>query len=48
MSADLGTHMEALWFLLADRYGRYGKSFDALFQAEETEFLKGVPRAPRM
>ncbi|WP_406514895.1 transposase [Streptomyces sp. NBC_00873] len=48
LAADLGTRMDSLRFLLCDRDGKYGQSFDAVFQAEETEILKSAPRAPRM
>ena len=40
--------MESLRFLLRDRDGKYGQSFDAVFEAEEMEILKSAPRAPRM
>ncbi|WP_418346724.1 integrase core domain-containing protein [Streptomyces fodineus] len=48
LAADLGTRMESLHFLLRDRDGKYGQSFDAVFEAEEMEILKSAPRAPRM
>ncbi|MFF3878289.1 integrase core domain-containing protein [Streptomyces sp. NPDC001978] len=48
LAADLGTRMESLRFLLRDRDGKYGQSFDAVFEAEEMEILKSAPRAPRM
>lgn len=48
LAADLGTRMESLRFLLRDRDGKYGQSFDAAFEAEEIEILKSAPRAPRM
>lgn len=44
LAADLGTRMDSLRFLLRDRDGKYGQSFDAVFQAEETEILKSAPR----
>jgi transposase InsO family protein len=48
VAADLGTRMESLRFLLRDRDGTYGQSFDAVFEAEEIEILKSAPRVPRM
>ncbi|MFE9694255.1 integrase core domain-containing protein [Micromonospora sp. NPDC005806] len=48
LAADLGTRTEALRFLLRDRDGKYGQSFDAVFEAEEMEILKCAPQAPRM
>ncbi|MFD7401676.1 integrase core domain-containing protein [Streptomyces sp. NPDC059866] len=48
LATDLGTRMESLHFLLRDRDGKYGQSFDAIFEAEEVEILKSAPRAPRM
>jgi hypothetical protein len=47
LTADLCTRMEPLRFLLRDRDGKYGQSFDAVCEAEETEILKSAPRAPR-
>ncbi|MDH6223616.1 putative transposase [Streptomyces sp. MJP52] len=47
LAADLGTRMESLRFLLRDRDGKYGQSFDAVFEAEEIAVLKSAPRAPR-
>ncbi|MFI5979055.1 integrase core domain-containing protein [Streptomyces sp. NPDC051452] len=40
--------MESLHFLLRDRDGRYGQSFDAVFKAEESEILQSAPRTPRL
>jgi hypothetical protein len=37
--------MESLRFLLRDRDGKYGQSFDAVFEAEEMEILKSAPRS---
>ncbi|MFC9457397.1 hypothetical protein [Streptomyces sp. NPDC056983] len=34
LAADLGTRMESLRFLLRDRDGKYGQSFDAAFEAD--------------
>ncbi|GAA1281620.1 integrase core domain-containing protein [Streptomyces aureus] len=48
LAADLGTRKEFLRFLLRDRDGKYGLSFDAVFEAEEMEILLSAPRAPRM
>ncbi|MFE0509566.1 integrase core domain-containing protein [Streptomyces sp. NPDC058964] len=48
LAADLGTRMDSLRFLLRDRDGKYGQSFDAVFQGEEMEILKSAPQSPRM
>ncbi|WP_033220949.1 integrase core domain-containing protein [Kitasatospora phosalacinea] len=48
VTADLGRRAESLQFLLRDRDGKYGQSFDAVFEAEDMEILKSAPRAPRM
>jgi transposase InsO family protein len=48
VAADLGTRMETLRFLLRDRDGKDGQSFDAVFEAEEMDILTSAPRAPRM
>ncbi|WP_329493904.1 integrase [Kitasatospora herbaricolor] len=48
MAADLGRRTESLRFLLRDRDGKYGQTFDAVFEAEEMEILKSAPRVPRM
>ncbi|MFJ2865919.1 integrase core domain-containing protein [Kitasatospora sp. NPDC087314] len=48
LAADLGSHAESLRFLLRDRDGKYGQSFDAVFEAEEMEILKSAPRTPQM
>ncbi|MEU5274462.1 hypothetical protein AB0G77_39455 [Streptomyces hygroscopicus] len=44
----MGIRIESLRFLLRDRDGEYGEAFDAVFEAEEMEILKGAPQAPRM
>ncbi|MFB7715190.1 integrase core domain-containing protein [Streptomyces sp. NPDC056105] len=48
LAVDLGTRKESLHFLLRDRDGKYGQSFDAVFEAEEMEIVKSAPRTPRM
>lgn len=48
LTADSGIRIETLRFLLRDRDGKYGKAFDAVFQAEEMEIIKSAPQAPRM
>lgn len=48
LTADLGTRMESLSFLLRDRDGKYGEAFDAIFEAEELRVIKSAPQAPRM
>ncbi|MDQ0765517.1 putative transposase [Streptomyces canus] len=48
LAAGLGARMESLHFLLRDRDGKYGQSFDAAFEAEEMEILMSAPRTPRM
>ncbi|MGC0316972.1 integrase core domain-containing protein [Kitasatospora acidiphila] len=48
VAADLDRRTESLRFLLRDRDGKYGQSFDAVFEAEEMEILKSAPRVPRM
>ncbi|MFH9355346.1 integrase core domain-containing protein [Kitasatospora sp. NPDC017646] len=47
-ATNLGRRMDSLRFLLRDRDGKYGQSFDAVFEAEEMEILKSAPQAPRM
>ncbi|MFD7730520.1 hypothetical protein ACFV6F_09070 [Kitasatospora phosalacinea] len=47
MTADLGRRAESLQFLLHDRDGKYGQSFDAVSEAEDMEILKNAPRTPR-
>ncbi|MFS8102124.1 transposase [Lentzea alba] len=48
LAADLGTRMESLRSLLHDRDGKYGKTFDTVFEAEELRVIKSAPQAPRM
>jgi putative transposase len=47
LAADLGTRMEFLRFLLRDRDAKYGKTFDAVFQAEDLRVIKSAPQTPR-
>lgn len=42
LAADLGMRLESLLILLRDRDGKYGRTFDAVFQAEEIE----IPHKP--
>ncbi|MEU0878364.1 integrase core domain-containing protein [Lentzea sp. NPDC005914] len=48
LSADLGTPMESLRFLLRDRDDKYDEAFDTVFKAEELRVIKSAPQAPRM
>jgi transposase len=48
LAADLGTRMQSLRFLLRDRDGRYGQTFDTVFQADDLHVIKSAPQAPRM
>ncbi|WP_202970512.1 hypothetical protein [Saccharothrix sp. ALI-22-I] len=48
LAADLGTRTESPCFLLRDRDGKYGRTFDTVFQAEELHVITSAPRAPRM
>ncbi|MFI1338157.1 integrase core domain-containing protein [Streptomyces sp. NPDC020845] len=48
LTANLGTRIGSLHFLLRDRDGKYSQAFDAVFQAEDMEILKSAPQAPRM
>lgn len=48
LAADLGHRMESLRFLLRDRDSKYGKAFDAVFEAEELRVIESAPQAPRM
>lgn len=47
-AANLGGRTDDLRFLLRDRDGKYGRSFNAVFKAEEMDILKSAPRAPRI
>ncbi|MFC3891236.1 hypothetical protein ACFOWZ_07085 [Lentzea rhizosphaerae] len=44
LAADLGTRMESLRFLLRDRDAKYGKTFEAVFQAEDLRVIKSARR----
>jgi transposase InsO family protein len=49
VTADLGSYVESLRFVLRDRDSKYPHSFDAVFQAEGMELLlSAAPREPRM
>jgi transposase InsO family protein len=47
LAMTLGYRMDSLRFLLRDRDGKYTRSFDAVFEAEEVAILLGPPRAPK-
>ncbi|MCC8251216.1 integrase [Saccharothrix luteola] len=48
LAADLGQRMESLRFLLRDRDGKDGQTFDTVFQADDLQVIKSAPQAPRM
>ncbi len=48
LAFDLGTRMESLRFLLRDRDGKYGQTFDAVFHADDLRIITSAPQAPRM
>jgi putative transposase len=48
LTADPGTRTESLRFPVRDRDGKYGQSFDAVFESEEMKILKSAPQVPRM
>ncbi|WP_083751481.1 integrase core domain-containing protein [Saccharothrix sp. ALI-22-I] len=47
LAADLGTRTEPLRFLLRDHDGKYGRTFDTVFQADDLHVIKSAPQAPR-
>ncbi|MCC8250199.1 transposase [Saccharothrix luteola] len=47
LATDLGTRMESLRFLLRDRDGKYSRTFDAVFQADDL-IIRSAPQALRM
>ncbi len=48
LTADLGSRVESLRFVLRDRDSKYTDAFDAVFEAEGMDVLLSAPRAPRM
>ncbi|WP_338013455.1 hypothetical protein [Saccharothrix sp. ALI-22-I] len=48
LAADLGHRMKSLRFLLRDRDGKCGQTFDTVFRADDIRVIKGAPQAPRM
>ncbi|MFE7244753.1 integrase core domain-containing protein [Streptomyces sp. NPDC057580] len=48
LTAAVGTRVDSLRFVLRDRDSKYTNSFDAVFEAEDTEVLLSAPQAPRM
>ena len=48
LTADLGTRVEKLRFVLRDRDSKYTDAFDAVFEAEGIDVLLSAPQAPRM
>ncbi|WP_447006722.1 integrase core domain-containing protein [Saccharothrix isguenensis] len=48
LAADLEHRTESLRFLLRDRNGKYGQTFDAVLQADDLRVITTAPQAPRM
>ncbi|ONI91565.1 integrase [Saccharothrix sp. ALI-22-I] len=48
LTADLGIRLESLRFLLRDRDGKYGQTFDTVFEADDLRVITSAPQAPRM
>ena len=48
LTADLGSRVDSLRFVLRDRDSKYTGAFDAVFEAEGIDVLLSAPRAPRM
>jgi transposase len=48
LAADLGTRIESLRFLIRDRDGKYGQTFDTVFHADDLRVITSAPQAPRM
>jgi hypothetical protein len=46
--ADLGARASGFRYLLRDRNTRYTQALDAVFTADDIEFLKSAPQTPRM
>ncbi|WP_222598137.1 hypothetical protein [Lentzea tibetensis] len=47
LAADLALRMESPRFLLRDRDGKYGETFDTVVEAEDLRMIKSAPQAPR-
>ncbi|MEU4743700.1 integrase core domain-containing protein [Actinosynnema sp. NPDC023658] len=45
---NLTARMESLRFLLRGRDGKYGQTFDTVFQSDDLRVIKSAPQAPRM